>query len=196
MSLTPEIIANMALALLDEAPIDSLVEDSKAARLLNLHYEQTRMAELKKHTWVFAIMSVSTESADVENGEGVGAYSYVLPSDALRVLPVTDNGEPDGYPLPWRQEAGVIYSSKSGPRRIRYIGNLIDPNDMDPLFIEVWTAAMAVKIAHPLTQKAGMIDIARNAYQTAIDDALRVNAIERGQQVQRQTWAQARGDWR
>lgn len=196
MALTPEDIANMALGVLDEAPIDSLVEDCKAARLLNLHYEQTRMAELKKNTWVFAILTVSINSAEVEGGDGVGRYSYALPADALRVLPVTDNGEPDGYALPWRQEAGFIYSSKEGPRRIRYVGNLIDPNDMDPLFIEVWTAALAVKVAHALTHKTGMIDVARNAYQTALDEARRVNAIERGVQVQKQTWAQARGDWR
>lgn len=196
MSLTPETIANMAIGLLDEAPIDSLAEDSKAARLLNLHYEQTRMAELKKNTWVFAIMSVSSESFAVNGGHGVGAYSYPLPPDALRILPVTDNGEPDGYPLPWRQEAGLIYCSKPGPRRIRYIGNLIDPNDMDPLFIEVFAAALAVKIAHPLTHKSGMIDVARNAYQTALAEARRVNAVERGHPVGKQTWAQARGDYR
>jgi len=196
MAITPEIIANMALGVLDEAPIDSLVEDSKAARLLNLHFEQTRMAELKKNTWVFAIMSASIESVAVDDGYGVGAYSYALPPDALRVLPVTENGEPDGYPLPWRQEAGLIYCSESGPRRIRYIGNLIDPNDMDPLFIEVWTAALAVKVAHAITHKTGMIDIARNAYQTALQEARRVNAVERGQMVQKQTWAQARGDYR
>lgn len=196
MAITPESIANMALAVLDEAPIDSLAEDSKAARLLNLHYEQTRMAELKKNTWIFAILSVSVESADVENGYGVGAYSYSLPPDALRILPITENGEPDGYPLPWRQEAGLIYCSKSGPRRIRYIGNLVDPNDWDPLFTEVLAAALAVKIAHPLTHKTGMIDVTRNAYQTALDEARRVNAVERGTMVQNQTWAQSRGDWR
>lgn len=196
MALTPESIANMALALLDEVQIESLVEDSKAARLLNLHYEQTRMAELKKNTWVFAILSVSVDSIDVENGEGVGAYSYPLPSDALRVLPVTENGEPDGYPIPWRQEAGLIYCARPGPRRIRYIGNLIDPNDWDPLFTEVLASALAVKIAHPLTHKTGMIDVARSAYQTNLDEARRVNAVERGTMVQNQTWAQSRGDWR
>lgn len=186
----------MALALLDEVQIESLVEDSKAARLLNLHYEQTRMAELKKNTWVFAILSVSVDSADVENGSGVGAYSYPLPPDALRILPITENGEPDGYALPWRQEAGLIYCARSGPRRIRYIGNLIDPNDWDPLFTEVLASALAVKIAHPLTHKSGMIDVARAAYQTNLDEARRVNAVERGTMVQNQTWAQSRGDWR
>jgi hypothetical protein len=196
MAITPEDIANMALGVLDEAPISSLVEDCKAARLLNLHYEQTRLAELKKNTWVFAILTADANSAEIENGKGVGRYSYDLPPDALRVLPLTENGEPDGYPLPWRQEAGMIYSTKAGPRRIRYIGNLIDPNDMDPLFIEVWSSAIAVKIAHPLTHKTGMIDVARNAYQTALSEARRVNAVERGQPVQKQTWAQARGDWR
>lgn len=196
MALTPEMIANMAIGMLDEAPIDSLAEDSKAARLLNLHYEQTRMAELKKNTWVFAIMSVTTESLAVEGGENVGQYSYPIPPDALRILPVTENGEPDGYPVPFRQEAGLLYAGVSGPRRIRYIGNLVDPNDMDPLFIEVWAAAIAVKIAHPLTHKTGMIDVARNAYQTALAEARRVNAVERGHMVPRQTWAQARGDYR
>jgi hypothetical protein len=41
MPVTPEYIANMALGVLDEAPIDSLDEDSKAARLINLHFDVT-----------------------------------------------------------------------------------------------------------------------------------------------------------
>jgi hypothetical protein len=196
MALTPEDIANIALGLLDEAPIDSLAENNRAARMVNLHYEQTRMVELKKNTWVFAIMSVSTNSTAVDGGEDVGQYSYPIPPDALRILPLTENGEPDGYPIPFRQEAGFIYAGKEGPRRIRYIGNLIDPNDMDPLFIDVWTAAIAVKIAHAITHKTGMIDIALRAYQTALNEARRVNAFERGYQVTKQTWAQARRDYR
>lgn len=186
----------MALAVLDEAAIDSLDEDVKAARLLNLHFDLTCEVELKKHTWVFAILTSLVDSSEVEGGCGIGRYSYPVPPDALRVLPLTENGEPDGPRLPWRQEAGLIYCGKPGPRRIRYIGNLIDPNDWDSLFTDVLVAALAVKIAHPLTHKTGMIDVARNAYKTAIDDAKRVNAIERGTEVQRQTWAQARGDWR
>lgn len=196
MAITPTDIANMALGVLDEAPIDSLDENVKAARLLNLHFDLTREVELKKHTWVFAILSSDVESSLVETGCGMGRYSYPVPSDALRVLPITENGEPDGRKIPFRREGDLLYCGRSGPRRIRYIGNLIDPNDWDSLFTDVLVAALAVKVAHPLTQKTGMIDIARNAYQTALMEAQRVNAIERGHQVQKQTWAQARGDYR
>ncbi|MER9854165.1 MULTISPECIES: hypothetical protein [unclassified Mesorhizobium] len=48
MAITPLDIANMALAVLDEAPIDSLDQDVKAARLLNLHFDLAREAELTK----------------------------------------------------------------------------------------------------------------------------------------------------
>jgi hypothetical protein len=48
-NLTQLDVANQALAVLDEAPIHSFEEDTKAARLLNLHFETTREAELAKH---------------------------------------------------------------------------------------------------------------------------------------------------
>ena len=56
MAITPLDIANMALAVLDEAPIDSLDQDVKPARLLNLHFDFAREAELTRHAWVFAIL--------------------------------------------------------------------------------------------------------------------------------------------
>ena len=49
MAITPLDIANMALAVLDEAPIDSLDPDVKPARLLNLHFDLAREAELTRH---------------------------------------------------------------------------------------------------------------------------------------------------
>ncbi|CAH2395901.1 hypothetical protein [Mesorhizobium escarrei] len=51
MDIIPLDIANMALGVLDEAPIDSLDQDVKPARLLNLHFDLTREAELTKHAW-------------------------------------------------------------------------------------------------------------------------------------------------
>jgi hypothetical protein len=195
-SLTPEDVANMALALLDEAPIDSLDQDIKAARLINLHYDLTREAELSKYAWVFAILSASVDGSDTGSGDCTLAWAYELPPDCLRPLPLTDNGEPDGVPISWRQEAGLVYSNMSSPRIIRYIANLTDPNDWDALFTDVLVAALAVKIAHPLTHKAGMIDVARSAYQTALDAAYAAQAIQRQGRLTTTTWAQQRGDWR
>jgi hypothetical protein len=196
MAITPLDIANMALAVLDEAPIDSLDQDVKAARLLNLHFDLAREAELTRHAWVFAILAASVAGADTGSGDCTLNVAYELPADCLRPLPLTANGEPDGVPISWRQEAGLIYSDRSGPLIIRYIANLTDPNDWDALFTEVLVAALAIKIAHPLTHKAGMIDIARSAYDRAFDAAFSANAIQRGGRLYTASWAQQRGDFR
>lgn len=194
MAITPEDIANMALAVLDEAPIDSLDQDVKAARLLNLHFDLTREAELTKYAWVCSILRASVVGTDTGTGDCTLNWAYELPDDCLRPLPLTYNGEPDGVPISWRQEAGIIYSDQSSPRVIRYIANLTDPNDWDSLFTEVLVAALAIKIAHPLTHKASMIDIARSAYDRALEAAFAAQAIQRGGRLSTSSWAQQRGD--
>ena len=194
MAITPLDIANMALAVLDEAPIDSLDQDVKAARLLNLHFDLTREAEITKHAWVFAILSASAAGADTGSGGCTLNFAYELPADCLRPLPLTHNGEPDGIAISWRQEAGIIYCDQPGPCLIRYIANLTDPNDWDALFTEVLVAALAIKIAHPLTHKSGMIDIARSAYDRALDAAFSAQAIQRGGRLYTASWALQRGD--
>jgi hypothetical protein len=196
MAITPEDVANMALAVLDEAPIDNLDQDVKAARLLNLHMDQTRQAELTKYTWVFAILSASLVGTDLGTESDTFNWVYELPADCLRPLPLTYNGEPDGELIGWRQEAGLIYSDQSSPRILRYIANLEDPNDWDALFTEVLVAALAIKIALPLTHKTGMLELARGAYNQAVDDATRVNAIQRAGSLYSQSWASQRGDTR
>ncbi|OBQ80694.1 hypothetical protein [Mesorhizobium sp. WSM3873] len=196
MAITPLDIANMALAVLDEAPIDSLDQDAKAARLLNLHFDLTREGELAKHAWVFAIISALVPGSDSGSGDYTLNYAYELPADCIRPLPLTDTGEPGGVPISWRQEAGLVYSDQPGPLTIRYIANLTDPNDWDALFTEVLVAALAIKVAHPLTHKAGMIDIARAAYDRALDAAFSANAIQRGGRLYTGGWATQRGDLR
>lgn len=196
MAITTEDIANMALAVLDEAPIDTLDQDVKAARLLNLHFDVTREAELTKHAWVFAILSESVVGTDTESGDGTLNWVYELPADCLRPLPLTYDGEPGGIPIAWRQEAGLIYSDQESPRIIRYIANLTDPNDWDATFTEVLVAALAIKIAMPLTHKAGMLEVARNAYDRALDAARTANAWQKAGTLSTSSWAYQRGDTR
>lgn len=192
MAVTPVDIANMAMALLTEASIDSLDDDDRAARLLNTHFDTTREAELMKRDWVFAILSVDV--VPTVTGAWPYGFAYELPSDCLRLLPMTWNGDPDADEIDYRREGDTVITAAGGTRRIRYIGNLIDPGDWDALFTQVLAAALAIKIAHPLTGKAGMVDAARQAYADAMRDAVRVNAIQKRGRQTRGTWAQARGD--
>lgn len=196
---TADDVANMAIALLEDAPISSLDEDVTVARLINTHYDVTREAELLKHTWVFAILSQSITGVDTGSGSGTLNYAYDVPEDCLRPLPLTYDGEPNGIPISWRYENGVILSDQEGPLKLRYIGNLIDPDDWDATFTDVLAAALAIKIALPLTHKAGMVELARNAYDRAIAAARRANAFQIGSTYYDAGWPSQRGDnrfWR
>ncbi len=81
-------------------------------------------------------------------------------------------------------------------RIIRYIANVVDPNDWTALFTEVYVGALAMKITYPLTQKISMVDRAKVAYDEAVENAMLANALERGGQAPDNTWEVARGDLR
>lgn len=189
-------IANMALDLLTEGAIDSLDEDLKAARLLSRHWDTTVESELTKNAWTFAIVSAEIAGADLGTADGTLNWAYELPADALRPLPLTYDGQAQGIPINWRQEGGFVYSDQSSPRIIRYIANVTDPAEWSALFTEAIAAALAIKIAHPLTAKANMIQIAQGAYDRAIAEARRTNAIEKTGRLFRENWLLERGDTR
>jgi hypothetical protein len=195
-NLTQLDIANQALAVLDEAPIGSFEEDSKAARLLNLHFETTREAELAKHAWVFALRTIELTGYDTGSGHGTLNWEYDLPPDFLRLLPVSYDNELSGVPISFEQRDGHLYSDQSSPRSIRYIAALEDPDDWDAPFTEVLVAALAIKLALPLTHKTGMLQLAQQAYQLALRSAMRVNAVQQYGALYRASWATQRGDLR
>lgn len=194
-ALTVEDVANMSLGILVEAPINSLDDNTKAARLLNLHFETTRQSEMVKQAWAFAIFRVELEAeADAPTGE-IYDYAYSIPDGALRVLPLTDTGEAQGNRIPFKREGDLILTNYSGPRLVRYIGNLTDPADWDPLFVEALAARLAMKIAMPLTNKTSVLQGAKVVYDEAISEARRINSIEVSSVPASQSWAEARGDW-
>jgi hypothetical protein len=196
-AVTVEDVANMALGILVEAPLQSLDDDTVAGRLLNLHFETTRQAELIKHAWVCAIFRVEASALD-QSDMPVGTtfdYAYEVPEDALRVLPLTDTGEYGGRQIAWRQEGGLLLANASSPKLLRYIGNLTDPGDWSPLLVEAISARLAMKIAMPLTGKASLLQAAKLAYDEAISEARRINAIESGSVQGAQLWSEARGDY-
>lgn len=187
-ALTREDVANLALDILTEGSIDSLEEDAKAPRLLKRHFDVTREAELTKVVWNFAVMTKAVDAS--ETGSTPWAFAYEMPADALRILPVINEASQE---QDWRIEGSQIFTIGGGTRKIRYVANLIDPNDMPAVFIDVWAAAMSIKIAHPITGKSSMIEVARQAYKDAVAAAMKVNAIQKQGRSTQGHWEQARG---
>lgn len=196
MPVTQTDVANMALTLLTEATIESLDEDVRAARLLNTHWDTVVESELTLNAWGFAAIFPDDIDATDTGQDGVFQYLYEVPDDFLRPVWLTRDGKPDGVPINWTLWGDGIRSDFSGPLKMPYIGNVIDPAEWGALFTRAVAAALAIPIAHPLTGKVNMIQVAQAAYDRAIADARRVNAIMKIGRQPETSWAVQRGDTR
>ena len=78
-------IANRALQMLGAERITSLTEDSVNARAVNAAFEPVKLAELRKHTWSFAVTRAQL-AASATAPLFTKTTSYPLPSDFIRLL--------------------------------------------------------------------------------------------------------------
>ena len=123
-------IANSALNNLGASNINSLTEDSVAARICNQRYAFVRDAVFRAHPWNCLI----TRASLAQNSTAPTwqyTYAFSLPTDpyCLRVLRVED------LDTDYKVEGRTIASDNS-TMKIKYVGRITDPNQYDMLLIE------------------------------------------------------------
>lgn len=168
-------ICNRALQRLGAKRITSLTEDSVNARACNLAYELLRDAELRKHPWNFAIERAAL-AADATEPEWGRSNAFQLPSDFVRLLPPYP--EDNVNDRDWQIEGQKIYTDEGDPLYIRYIKQVTDPNQMDPLFREALSASIAYELCEELTQSNSKKADAKAGYKDIIGEAKKANAID------------------
>jgi hypothetical protein len=169
-------IANRALQLLGARRITSLSEDSVNARAINAAYEPVKLAELRKHPWSFAVKRAqlaANSTPPLFNRDN----AFPLPADFVRLL--AQDPEENFNDLDWQIEGKQIVTNDSSPINIRYVYDVTDPNEMDPLFREAFSAKLAEACCEELTQSNAKIANAQLVYKDIIAEARRANAIER-----------------
>lgn len=106
-------------------------------------------------------------------------YQYKIPSDCLRMLPIRQDGDFEGTPLPHEIENDeIIHSNEPTQIYARFISRMTDPTRFDPQFVEALAAKLAFKMAHYITGKASYAQTVMAVYNQAIDEAKRSNAFE------------------
>ena len=80
-------------------------------------------------------------------------------------------------------EGNAIITSYSAPLKIRYVAQITDPNQWDPLFREALACRIAAEICEDLTQSDTKKQNAWNEWKRAISEAGRIGAIERPPQM-------------
>jgi hypothetical protein len=164
-------ICNRALQKLGAARITSITEDSRNARSCNNAYAAVRDAELRAHTWTFAIKRAQL-AADATAPLFDYTNQFSFPSDCLRVLSPADAN------LDWTIEGRKILTDGAAPLDVRYVYRVTDPNLFDAVFIEALAARLADELCEEITQSNSKQASARQSYEDAIARARKTNAFE------------------
>lgn len=182
-------ICNRALQKLGAERIIALTQDSVPARAANAAFETVRDAELRAHSWSFAIKRASLAST---TAPAFGySYAFQLPSDCLRLLPPDHN---EGtYMQDWKLEGRLILTNDTAPLQIRYVARITDPNQYDTLFNESLACKLAMEMCEELTQSNSKKQLIAEEYKAAIREARRINAFENvPAEQQTDSWITAR----
>ncbi len=163
-------ICNYALNEIGESQIISLTEDSKAARLCNLVYNDTRDAVLRAHPWNFAVkretlaMLAATPSFEFD-------YQFQLPADCLRVLKTDDDLTP-------HRVEGKKLLSNNDVVKIEYIARIEDTTQFDSLFVECLSVRIGAKLAFNLSDNNAMTQLLEQKSRDRIKQARSMDGQE------------------
>lgn len=163
-------ISNIALSLLGEPLITSLAEETKAARLVDLRYDDVRDAVLRAHPWNCATKRAVLTSLATAPVYGF-ANAYQLPSDFLRLI------ETDRRTNNFRIEGRTILVDYS-PVNIKYVYRVTDVAEMDDLLRQCIAARLGAEMALPLTRSSDRMSQLWQQYQNKLSEARFVDAIE------------------
>jgi hypothetical protein len=166
-------IANLALEKIgDEGEINSLDEDSRAARAVNACFAAMRDAVLRAHPWDFARTRASLpELAEKPAGWWGTETLFQKPADFIRFVELDDERR-------YRLEGSMILVHGPGPLNILYIRRVEDTGRFDPLFVEALAARIAMQVAKKITGSDSAKARAEEEYIAQLRTAKAVNGIE------------------
>ena len=172
-------IANMALDLVKEAPINSFQDDRAPARWMDRNYALYRDVVLTSHIWKFA-MSRAILAEDTTKPDFGWITRYRKPADCLRVLPLRFQGTMNGMLIPHEVEGEWILTSTVGPLRIKFIRRVTNVSEYDgaPLFIQALAAKLAASMAFWMTGREKIVDFANVQFKEAITMAQYIDSAE------------------
>lgn len=171
-------VYNQVRTLLREAKvIASILDDNKLVDLLNTHWDVCRDALLRQDYWTFARRRALL-SADATAPEFGWTYRYLrLPTD-MRLIGFTDQGSQKLITIPHELEGRYILTDQSAPLKVKYITSDASVSEYDPLFVQLLSIDLGMRVAGSLTGKVTHIEILSQMRQGASEMASRINSLE------------------
>ena len=170
-------MANLALAHLSEASINAFDNTTKAGRWFKQFYAPKRDAFQAAHYWNFAMKLVAL-APDTDTPAFRFNYQYSIPSDCLRILPITYDGKRDGTDVTYEVYGNKILTDKETVLYIQYVSRIEEESMFDPLFVEAFSYHLAAHACHPITGKNSLKQTLEQMTQTALDTAAVADAMQ------------------
>lgn len=192
-------ICNAALLKLGAEPILTLNDNNNRARVLNQRYTAVRDAELYRRRWRFSIQRASLPALATAPISDY-PYAYQLPDNFLRLIEggdirsISDLSDfQGGCSELYSVEGTSILTFLTPPLNIRFIARITDAALFHAAFDESFASRLAYECCEKITQSDSKRQLATLDYKTAIQEAVRAQAIEVASQSQADdTWVTAR----
>lgn len=145
-------ICNLALDLLKQDAITSIDSPTGGTDVICARwYDHVRRATLRKHPWNFA--GTRTTLAANATAPAFGyTQAFDLPNDFIRLLTIGDDAINDLQGTYQLEDGQLLYNAADGSSlKIRYVYDFTSVAQMDPLFVDVLAAELALRIAYKVT---------------------------------------------
>lgn len=138
-------ISNAALIRIGAEPVIALSDGGKGAKACVARFSQAKKYLLRRHPWNFAIARIILNTPEEEAPDFGFSFSFVLPTNCLRVLEVEDED--------YRIEGKTILCDSSSIN-LRYIKDVDEDDINDSNFRDALSAYLAWDICYYVTQSA------------------------------------------
>jgi hypothetical protein len=168
-------ICNMALNAMGHEAIQSLLDDSDAARACNAAYALCRDDVLAAHPWNFATKRVQFAllADDLSTVTSDFTHAFQVPTDTLRVLWIE--------PRNWQyvvEAGGKILTNAGAPLFGGVITRITDSGSFPPFFVMVLVYRLKAELANALTARRGNAQDFYAAYQQKLQEAKSTDGLE------------------
>lgn len=170
-------IWNQALDVLREQPLSAVTDTTATARLLARNYDQQRDYLMERYLWKFALTRAQIAADSTPPAYG-WSFRYLIPTDALRFVPPTYEGDIVGTPIPYEEENGYILCDQAAPLRLRYVLRTTNEGLWSNGFCECLSLRLAMRIAHWITGKQSMVQQIQNLYKETLQEVVQTHAVQ------------------
>jgi hypothetical protein len=123
--------------------------------------------------WSFGIRREVLYYAEPRCVETEAVWAYELPGDCLAIAPEFVGGAPEGrktglWPAGGKMEGGLFVTDQGPPLNLRYVAQVTDASEWDPVFSEVLAWRLAIEVQPELSPV-----FAESRLQTGLAKALR-----------------------